>query len=94
MGQSLKSQNFYAPAILVTLILFDEVDFIFTLFTELAEQVDYTPIELNEYKIDKLRSQSRAEKIHYLESNLNDLGNFNGNTFGLRKVVSDYVNIH
>lgn len=101
MRQSLKSLHFYAPAILVTLILFDEIDSIFSVslnteYSKYAQYLDYTPIEINEYNIDKFRSQSRAEKLYNLESNINDVnvGGFNGNNFGMEKVVSDCVSVY
>lgn len=95
MGQSVKSLHFYATVVLVTLILFDEIDSIFSLslnteYSESAEHADFTSIEFNEYNIDELQPQSRTEKPHNLESDINDVdvGDFNGNKFGLGRVVS------
>lgn len=97
MRQSLKSLHFYAPAIFVTLILFDEIDSIFSLSvnterTEFAEHVDFTPIELNEYNIDELQPQSRDKKLYNFASTQNDVDT-DGDLFESNEVVSDCINI-
>lgn len=95
MRQSSNSLHFYAPAIFVALILFDEIDSIFSLslsteHSEFAEHVDYTPIEINGYNIDELQSESRDDKLYNFESTLNDVDTYdaNGDLFALKKAVS------
>lgn len=95
MRQSPNSLHFYAPAVFVALILFDEIDSIFSLslsteHSEFAEHVDYTPIELNGYNIDELHSESRDDKLYNFESTLNDVDAYDatGDLFALKKAVS------
>lgn len=99
MRQSLKSPHFYAPAIFVTLILFDEIDSIFSLslsteHSEFAEHADYTPNEFSEYNVGELQPQSRDDQPYKFESILNDVDvdELNGDVFGSKKLVSDCMN--
>lgn len=95
MRQSLKGLHFYAPAIFVALILFDEIVSIFSLslnteHSEFAEHANFAPIEFNKYNVDELQPQSRDGKLYEFESTLNH--DFNADLIGLKK-VSDCVNI-